>query len=161
MMEGSRFKYQKKFCPRRHCYHCRWQKIQSKGAILVVFWTALMSVSFSLIYRLNLLGTNDRERTIVRYTLTGCLYLFFPISGWIADTWFGRYKVITTGLCVSLGGTLFNIVTMTLSSYLPSGSIQEVLMIVGLLPVYVGYCCFSANINSVCHRSDDRNWCIW
>ena len=138
-MEGKRIKPQKKLRPRKRCCRYRRQKIQSKGAILIVFWTALMSTSYWMnhftLYRGN----------IIHYILKGCLYLFFPISGWIADTWFGRYKVIKTGLCISLGGALFNTVTISLSSYFPSGTIQEILILVSLLPMYVGYCCVTAN----------------
>ena len=89
---------------------------------------------------------NDEE-SLIRYTLKGCLYLLFPIIGWIADTWFGRYKVINTGLCICLGGALFDIVAINLSFYyFPTCAIEEVLMSAGLLPLYVGYCCFAANI---------------
>ena len=139
-MEGIRIKSQKKRCPRRRCCHYRRQKIHSKGAILIVFWTALTSAFYWLnhftLYRAN----------IIQYILKGSLYLSFPITGWIADTWFGRYKVIKTGLFISLGGALLNTVTIGLSSYFPSGTIQEILLLVGLLPVNVGYCCVAANI---------------
>ena len=145
-MDGLGFKSQKKPCPRRRCCHYRRQKIQSKGAILIVFWTALMSVFYSLSHLIIYTTRRDRGENFVCYALKGCLYLFFPISGWIADTWFGRYKVISTGLCISLGGAILNIVTISLSSYFPAGTIQETLRLAGLLPVYVGYCCFVANI---------------
>ena len=147
-MDGSRsrFKSQKKPCPRRRCCHYRRQKIQSKGAILIVFWTALMSISYYLNHNMLKPEEEDRWGTLIYNILKVCLYVFFPISGWIPDTYFGRYKVINTGLCISLGGVLFNIVTICLSPYFPSGTIQEILILVGLLPVYVGYCCFAANI---------------
>ena len=107
-----------------------------------------MSVSFSLnyIYRWSLPGPIDRGGSLVHYILKGCLHLFFPISGWIADTWFGRYKVINTGLCIFVGAVLFDVVTTSLLSYLPSGTVQEIFILVGVLSLYVSYCCFAANM---------------
>ena len=72
--------------------------------------------------------------------------MLFPISGWIADTWFGRYEVINAGLYISLGVALLTIVTVSLSPCFTSGTIREILKLSGLLPLYVGYCCFIANI---------------
>ena len=143
---GSRFKSPKKPCPRRRCCHYRRQKIQSKGAILIVFWTALMSISYSLNHGILQFGEGDHWSNSICNILKACLYVFFPISGWIADTYFGRYRVINTGLCISLVGTLFSIVTQSLRSYFPFDTIQEILIFVGLLALYVSSCYFAANI---------------
>ena len=128
--------------------YCRRQKIQSKGVILIVFWTALMSVSFSLNHRSLYSVESDLGRNLIHFTLKGFLYMLFPISRWIADTWFGRYKVINTGLFISLGVALLTIayVTVSLSPYFTSGAIGEMPKLIGLLSLYVGYGCFIANI---------------
>ena len=105
-----------------------------------------MSVSFSQNHHLLLPHFVNHKANLIHYILKGCLYLFFPISGWIADTWFGRYKIINTGLCISLFGAILNIMVLPISYLLPTGTTKEVLMVVQLLPLYVGYCSFSANI---------------
>ena len=145
IMEGLRLKSQKKFCPRKRCYYYRRQKNWTQRSHFDRFLDSL-DVNLLLDELPSAFTGQWSWGALIHYILKGCLYLFFPFSGWIADTCFGRYKDINIGLCISLGGALFNIVAITLSYQLPFGTIKKLLMIIPLLPLYVGYCCFSANI---------------
>ena len=84
----------------QRCCRYRLQKIRSKGAILILFWTAMSSIFFKT--AMNFSSSQSFKSAITVFTVEGCSYLFFPIAGWIADTWFGRYRVILAGMYISI-----------------------------------------------------------
>ena len=69
------------------CLHYRFQNIREKGAVLMIVWNAffaasLLSVGTDLTY-----GRNEQ---IVICSLT----LIYPVVGWLADCWIGRYRIL-------------------------------------------------------------------
>ena len=54
---------------------------------------------------------------------------------------------------------ILNIVIISLLSYFPSRTMQEILVHVGLIPAYVGYCCLAANI--IQFATDQIHWQYW
>ena len=95
----------------------------------------------------NFLPNLSVKSAIIEFTVEGCPYLFFPIAGWIADTWFGRYRVILAGVYMSLVGGVLNAVATAVSyTSLHDSVIKEVLKILSNPPLVFGYSCFFANI---------------
>ena len=76
----------------QHCCRYHQQEVRSKGAILIIFWTAMASIFFKM--NMNYTANHSITTAIIQFKVEGCPFLFFPIAGWIADTWFGRYRVI-------------------------------------------------------------------
>ena len=82
--------------------------IKSKGAILMIM--VFTAVYFNLSYD----DTNYFKITHALSTqnfplpyLTSILCIFFPLFGWIADAWIGRYRAILYGLYSVIMGCVF------------------------------------------------------
>ena len=93
--------------------------MKSKGAVLVIIWTLLVSacltsVRFSVQTKISSIGGYNFE--IVDGVVAGVLAVF---AGWLADVYFGRYKVMKVSIWVmwlgSVCGTLL-LMIYTLSS---------------------------------------------
>ena len=90
-LSGSR----KSNCPCKY----RVQKVLSKGVILLLVWNAVFWFSSPEPY-LPYLEKYTKEKNVLPlfHNLALSAYLFYPLIGWIADTKFGRYKVILGSL---------------------------------------------------------------
>ena len=66
--------------------------MRSKGAVLVIVWSLLCStasiLNVKVMFRLSVFE-------IINGVVTAVLFLF---TGWLADVYFGRYKVLYKGL---------------------------------------------------------------
>ena len=97
-------------------YCCKPRKVGSKGAVLVLIWSCLVSGSYS---------STIKQLTYVKsievpQQVAFILYaLFSPLAGWLADVYFGRYKVMRAGLWLmwvgSIAGVLAMIIKLELS----------------------------------------------
>lgn len=90
--------------PCRPAYRVKWLK--NKGAILIIVWSFLVSSVFHFVragYQRNL-----REEYVslggVVLVLTA---LLFPIGGWLADAYIGRYRMIRYSIWMMWIGTIF------------------------------------------------------
>ncbi|XP_064384789.1 solute carrier family 15 member 3-like [Halichondria panicea] len=95
---------------------------KSKAAIMILFWTALMSFIYGGFL-------NPENYFLMTYLLMGepsifssvfnseiidsCIYavfafwlLFYPLAGYLADVRYGRYKVVRCGVCTTWCGLL-------------------------------------------------------
>ena len=93
----------------KHCcklaYRVRWLK--NRGAILIIIWSLLVMSVYHLFtegYRQQLLQNpfNVNWTGLVMW----CMALLFPIGGWLADTRFGRYKVIHYSMWIMWTGMI-------------------------------------------------------
>ena len=102
----------------------RW--IRSKGAILVLLWNCLILSSYGvlgLVFAevLQLSSVlSDREIYLV-LTLVEALseMLLYPLAGWIADVYFGRYRVMKTSLWLMWTGTVLLSSCFCINNLLP------------------------------------------
>ena len=93
---------------------CKPRKVGSKGAVLVLIWNCLVNGSYSSTIKLTIEGLE------VQHQVVFILYaLFCPFAGWLADVYFGRYKVMHAGLWLmwvgSVAGVLAQIIKLELS----------------------------------------------
>ena len=83
--------------------------IKSKGAILMI-WVST-AVYFYLSYDdskyLKIIHALNNRNSLFFLYLTSILRIFFPLFGWIADTWIGRYRAILYGLYSLILGCVF------------------------------------------------------
>ena len=96
--------------------------IKSKAAIMILFWTALMSFIYGAFLNPDnyFLFTNLLMKTPIFFSqvftsemVDGCIYavfafwlLFYPLAGYLADVRYGRYKVVRCGVCTMWCGLL-------------------------------------------------------
>ena len=70
------------------------RRLKHKGAILTLFWNFSVLMAFILYLRSKKLDEIQLPYQIV----LGCSTIAFPISGWLADVYIGRYRVIKYSL---------------------------------------------------------------
>lgn len=80
--------YLKSCC--KPAYRVKWLK--NKGAILIIIWSYLISSVFHLLR--NGYGDTDKVQTNPLGIILAAAFLFFPIGGFLADVYFGKYKMI-------------------------------------------------------------------
>ena len=77
-------------------YRLRW--LENKGAILVVIWSFLVNnVYHFMAHNSNtlLLSSNEAKQTpFPTAVVLFCTAFFFPVGGWLADSYLGRHKTI-------------------------------------------------------------------
>ena len=128
--------FRRKYCS--NCFHSmKW--IKSKGAVLVLLLNFLAESTRSY------LQTRVEDNTILLGVGMCTVVVLLPLCGWLADVYFGRYKVICTGLLVMWAGSLLNagcvIVNRATTSRIPV-YIDYILLII----MVAGLCGFRANI---------------
>ena len=87
--------------------------IKSKGAILMIWVSTTVCFYLSLVDLIHLkVNWALNNQNFPFLYLTSILRIFYPLFGWIADAWIGRYRAILYGLysliigCVFLTGSL-------------------------------------------------------
>ena len=134
---------------KRQCYH-GIRKIKSKGAILVLISAFLVYGTFLTLQWMTSEHLDIANRDGPGAAVIIILTMSCPFAGWLADVYFGRYKVMRAGLWLMWVGTMYSAIILVLySQYGNSYSDQGVVNIVGLLPavilVSVGFAAFSVN----------------
>ncbi len=129
----------------------RW--VRSKGAILVLLWNCLIANNVgplsSIISGILHLHTSDEKTiTFVRGVFEGLSFaLLYPLAGWLADVYFGRYKVIHTSLQLMWVGVVA--ITVCVCIQLGTGvqllPFQFSILPLALLAVQCGIAGFKAN----------------
>ena len=86
----------------------RYTLLKHKGAILVLIWSFL---GFSVYHYYTMTKTKNpihpKAQSLIDPSVIIATGIFLPIGGWLADAYFGRYKVIVCGMWMMwLGATL-------------------------------------------------------
>ena len=81
--------------------------IKSKGAILMIWVSTTVYFYLSLMDLIYLYINWALYSDVFFVYLTSILRIFFPLFGWIADAWIGRYRVILYGLYSLIIGCVF------------------------------------------------------
>ena len=82
--------------------------INSKGAILMIWVSTTLSFYMSYVDPKNLkINRVLYNQYFLFLYLTSILQIFFPLFGWIADAWIGRYRAILYGLYSVIIGCVF------------------------------------------------------
>ena len=79
--------------------------LKNKGAILVLIWSFLC---FSVYQYFTLSSSRDPSRKRLTTADLVAVGLLFPIGGWLADAYFGRYRVIRFGMWTMWFGAMMN-----------------------------------------------------
>ena len=77
-------------------HHIKWLK--NKRAILVLVWSFCVFTCYN--HFQSLLMGNSLKFVPLSIMIAFGLALFFPVGGWLADVYFGRYKVIHVNILI-------------------------------------------------------------
>ena len=70
--------------------------MRSKGAVLVIVWSLLTwACSTASVANVEVIFQSTRDSEIINGVVTAVLYVF---AGWLADVYFGRYKVMKVSI---------------------------------------------------------------
>ena len=96
-------------------YKVRW--FSSKGAFLVLLWTLLLGIAFSLLVQTVILS-KDTSTLSTLYLLTPVIFAFVsaPLSGWLADAKHGNYKVFRFGVVLLFISAVINCLFLILEA---------------------------------------------
>ena len=137
--------------------------ITSKAALLSLVWSFGVGSMYQLGYQpSNILSAYNRLQFVeeypifgpVIYAFTAIILFFYPLSGFLADNRFGRYKTIIRSLQVLLVSFIFALLFMLIFGIMIAsdrmyligfyGSVSVAILL--LLPVILGFVGFNANI---------------
>ena len=134
--------------------------VKSKAAILVLCWNFCITLVFTSILDpivLLIAETTSIDQDTFTHAVgvlipsfcacTAFLYLFYPLAGYLADTWCGRYKTIVYSLCsftVLYLATIVIVTVVTTCLHLLNSISYTFLAL--LLPPFPSYIFFSANV---------------
>ncbi len=131
---------------------CQVGWVKSKGAVLALAWNSLTVNIVTLLVLVPM--ALDRVATPQIAAVTGiliqylCLVLLYPFTGWLADVYFGRYKVIRTSLWLIWAGMVATAASLCLR-YVTGDSyatISYVVFVIALIVVECGLAGFKNNI---------------
>ena len=133
--------------------------ITSKAAVLVLLWTMLVGavyytvVSMILVFLMNatsLLLVDASLPFVILYFFIAVVFISFPVSGFLADVYFGRFKTIAASLCLILLSLTIFLLSFAVSFYVRvPNNIKNFFFIVGgfvLLAIVIGIAGYSANV---------------
>ena len=135
----------------------RW--IRSKGAVLVLLWNCLIlnyygNLDSILAEALQLSSVHAEGVIYLLVTLIEALslMLLYPLAGWIADVYLGRYRVIKVSLWLMWTGAILLSSCFCINLLLPSDhgwvhvALKVVFFPVALLAMWAGITGFAANV---------------
>ena len=155
--------------PKRHATHCksfyRIRRLKDKGALLILVWCFLITGTFNF--------SMDQIRGLVFdiQLIVGGLTL--PIAGWLADIYFGRYRVIHWSMWAMWTSIILTTASSTVAQLVPDSynHINGYVSGVFLIAVAIGFGGFQANIiqfgiDQLCDASSIEitsfiSWYIW
>ena len=94
----------------KHAWLCRSLCLPSKAAILIILWTAIVGIMYYCALSIVVIAIYTNPLTTASIsTFASLLYatlaiamMFYPLSGFMADVYCGRLKIIIISLCLLL-----------------------------------------------------------
>ena len=120
-------------------YCSRIQTIPYKGALLCLVWVTLVRPSFHLN---DSLFPHQLKINSISYNIYYIVGLSYPLTGWIADVWTGRYKMISFSLYICFIGSVLK----TVHYIIHTESDNIIVYFVGIAVVFVGQSCIYATM---------------
>ena len=89
--------------------------LPSKAAILIILWTAAVGAVYNFVLLMAIVfiiaivppDVNITLNEYVPYAILAIISMLYPLSGFIADVYYGRLRVAVISLCFILGILLF------------------------------------------------------
>ena len=146
------------------CLPLRHLCLPSKAAILILCWMAMVGVAYyaAVDFAAMLIASNVHHfssiliHDVISYATLALVLIFYPLSGFIADVFCGRLKMVKSSIVVLLisfvlvGATLVVVKTMKQYNYYSFTHDQGILVIIlaclSLLLFIIGLVGYQANI---------------
>ena len=81
--------------------------------------------------------------------------LTFPVAGYVADTWVGRFRVIQTSVIVSLAATFIGVTLRTAELWTTSPVVSV------LMDISVGGGSMGIALYASCFHYGPSGWSVW
>ena len=140
------------------CLVCKIPVVLEKGTVVTLVWSTLLGIALFV-------EVINGSAAITVMSLT------FPVVGWIADTWIGRYKVLRTAMQLQLLSCTLGIPVQVLLMYYTSSEVVVVLNTILTCLVAAGMSCYCACIlqfttDQMIGASSDQlsfavRWVLW
>ena len=82
--------------------------LKNKGALLVLIWSFLCIPVYHYFTLRKISRSPIKEKLPLHVDATISMSLLLPIGGWLADAFFGRYRVIRCGMWTMWFGAMLN-----------------------------------------------------
>ena len=93
------------------------RRVRSRGAVLVLLWTAVLHIEYPFP---DTVLSELVSVPIIPYVIQTVVYIFYlPFAGWLADVYFGRYKVMHAHLLLMWVGSVATVLTLTVEYLYP------------------------------------------
>ena len=92
---------------------------KNKGAILILVWSFLAISVFGYFAFSNESDPIKQKAKLHTEEIVTIISIFLPIGGWLADAYFGRYKVILCGMWTMWLGAMLNGVSFVIGMAVP------------------------------------------
>ena len=129
----------------RECFKPRYQprRVKNKGIILILIWSFLVSTTYFYSSHLasKILYHNHTVFNVAQIIVGSAI----PLAGWLADTRFGRYKVIYFCIRIMWISSLLLTTGLVIIQYLEIHKFHKILLIF-VIPLGMGFCGFQVNI---------------
>ena len=139
--ESRKSKLGRKLSLWNRCYRSGHKCVSSNSVILILFW----SFSVSLIYNIIFTGVNYSFSILVPakyypylYASESFIMCFYPLAGFLADTKYGRFRMINRSSQLLLLSIFLGIITI---AFILLCSFQPVHVSVGLLTFFLILLC--------------------
>ena len=96
----------------RPTFKPRW--LRNRGALLVLIWSFLCFPVYHYFTLRKLSHDPIKEKLPLRPDATISMGLLLPIGGWLADAFFGRYRVIRCGMWTMWFGAMMNGISLVI-----------------------------------------------
>ena len=116
----------------RHC--CR---LFPRGTILVLLMSGLLYGAHWFLYSAIAFSLPDNLKLVLDYVHI-ILWILLPVTGWVAESWLGRYRAIVVGLVLSLVTILTAQASFTMLQFDWTPIPAFVLIVVGLSTGTIG-----------------------
>ena len=125
--------------------------IKSKGAVLVIVWSMFMSIYEAFFFRVALLFLSvyrapSSTNQIIRHYIViySVIFLAYPVGGLMADVYYGRYHIISSGIYLALCSYILAAIGCIL--WYVNEISSNIVLSLGLLVYVIGSAGFRSNI---------------
>ena len=122
----------------------KMRKLKNKGALMVLVWTFLLASVYCNLFALMIPLIEDHNLRVITSVVSMVVGLMLPVSGWLADVYFGQYKIIKCSIMIMWISSILLVASFIMAQQFHYDEKPFTLAL--LIPLGIGYGGFQANI---------------